>query len=46
MRKSITRNNFYMTMMINTSIVNVICSNDICTYDISVAGATGHSFYK
>jgi hypothetical protein len=42
----LTRNNFYMTMMINTSIVNVICSNDICTYDISVAGETGHSFYK
>lgn len=42
----IDRNNFYMTMMINSSIVNLICNDDICTYDISGAGATGHSFYK
>lgn len=42
----LTRSNFYMTMMINSSMVNVICSDDICTYDITVAGTTGHSFYK
>lgn len=45
-KTGIEREEFSMTMLLQSSIVNVICTNDICTYDISVAGATGHSFYK
>lgn len=42
----IERDSFSMKMMLHSGMVNVICSNDICSYDINIAGATGHSFYK
>lgn len=36
----------YISMMIKTKNINVICTDEVCTYDISKSNSSGYSTYK